>query len=111
MNKEIIDRINKFNKDRDWDKFHSPVNLAKSITLEAAELLEEFQWNDDNFSLDNVAEELADVMIYCIQMTEKLELDIDKIIMDKIDKNEEKYPVNLYKSRSPQNKRNFFNYC
>lgn len=100
MNKEIIDRINKFNKDRDWDKFHSPVNLAKSITLEAAELLEEFQWNDDNFSLDNVAEELADVMIYCIQMTEKLELDIDKIIMDKIDKNEEKYPVNLFKGSS-----------
>jgi len=100
MNKEIIDRINKFNKDRDWDKFHSPVNLAKSITLEAAELLEEFQWNDDNFSLDNVAEELADIMIYCIQMTEKLELDIDKIIMDKIDKNEEKYPVNLFKGSS-----------
>lgn len=100
MNKEIIDRINKFNKDRDWDKFHSPVNLAKSITLEAAELLEKFQWNDDNFSLDNVAEELADVMIYCIQMTEKLELDIDKIIMDKIDKNEEKYPVNLFKGSS-----------
>lgn len=100
MNKEIIDRINKFNKDRDWDKFHSPVNLTKSITLEAAELLEEFQWNDDNFSLDNVAEELADVMIYCIQMTEKLELDIDKIIMDKIDKNEEKYPVNLFKGSS-----------
>ena len=46
MNNEIIDRINKFNKDRNWDKFHSPVNLAKSITLEAAELLEEFQWND-----------------------------------------------------------------
>ena len=100
MNNEIIDRINKFNKDRNWDKFHSPVNLAKSITLEAAELLEEFQWNDDNFSLDNVAEELADVMIYCIQMTEKLELDIDKIIMDKIDKNEEKYPVNLFKGSS-----------
>lgn len=100
MNKEIIDRINKFNKDRNQDKFHSPVNLAKSITLEAAELLEEFQWNDDNFSLDNVAEELADVMIYCIQMTEKLELDIDKIIMDKIDKNEEKYPVNLFKGSS-----------
>lgn len=100
MNKEIIDRINKFNKDRDWDKFHSPVNLAKSITLEAAELLEEFQWNDDNFSIDNVAEELADIMIYCIQMTEKLELDIDKIIMDKIDKNEEKYPVNLFKGSS-----------
>lgn len=100
MNKEIIDRINKFNKDRNWDKFHSPVNLAKSITLEAAELLEEFQWNDDNFSLDNVAEELADIMIYCIQMTEKLELDIDKIIMDKIDKNEEKYPVNLFKGSS-----------
>ncbi len=100
MNNEIIDRINKFNKDRNWDKFHSPVNLAKSITLEAAELLEEFQWNDDDFSIDSVAEELADIMIYCIQMTEKLDLDIDEIIMNKIDKNEEKYPLSLSKGNS-----------
>ena len=58
MNKETIDRIRKFSEDRDWDQFHGPANLAKSIVIEAAELLECFQWCDDNFNLQHVKEEL-----------------------------------------------------
>ena len=64
----LMQRIDKFNKDRDWDQFHSPVNLAKSISIEANELLECYQWND-NANLDDVKEELADVMNYCLQMS------------------------------------------
>ena len=59
----LMKRIDKFNKDRDWDQFHSPSNLAKSISIEAAELLECFQWNNENYDIENVKEELADVMV------------------------------------------------
>ena len=59
---ELSKRIDKFNKDRDWDQFHTPSNLAKSISIEANELLECFQWSDTNYNLDDVKEELADVM-------------------------------------------------
>lgn len=89
---EIIVRIKQFNKDRDWDQFHTPSNLSKSIVIEAAELLEHFQW-DDNYDLEEVKEELADVMIYCYQLAIKLDLDIKQIIKDKMDKNEQKYPI------------------
>ena len=66
---EVKQRIDKFNKDRDWDQFHTPVNLAKSISIEAAELLECFQWSNDKYNKEAVLEELADVMNYCIQMS------------------------------------------
>ena len=69
-------RIKRFNEDRDWDQFHSPSNLAKSISIEAGELLECFQWSDTDFNRDNVIEELADVMNYCIQMSQVLDVDI-----------------------------------
>ena len=85
--------IKKFNKDRDWGKFHTPSNLSKSICIEAAELLECFQWDNDNFNLDNVKEELADVMIYCLQMAIALDVDPIEIIKNKMDKNAKKYPV------------------
>ena len=88
-----IDRINKFTSDRNWDQFHSPANLAKSISIEAAELLECFQWDENNFDLEHVKEELADVLNYSIQLASKLDLDLIKIINDKIDKNEKKYPI------------------
>ena len=93
MKKETIDRIRKFTVDRDWDQFHSPANLAKSITIEASELLECFQWNDENFDIEHVREELADVIVYCVNMLDKLELDVDEIVNDKMAKNEAKYPV------------------
>ena len=93
-------RIDKFNKDRDWDQFHTPANLSKSISIEANELLECFQWNDNNFDIENVKEELADVMNYCIQMSLVLNVDIIDIINDKMDKTEKKYPVDKSKGIS-----------
>lgn len=96
----LKERIDKFNKDRDWDKFHTPSNLAKSISIEANELLECFQWDNDNFNLQDVKEELADVMNYCLQMSMILNMDIIDIINEKMDKNEKKYPVNKAKGIS-----------
>ena len=97
---QVKQRIDKFNKDRDWDKFHSPSNLAKSISIEANELLECFQWNDTEFDLEAVKEELADVMNYCIQMAQVLNVDIIDIINAKMDKTEKKYPVDKAKGKS-----------
>lgn len=85
--------IRDFIDERDWDKFHSPSNLAKSISIEAAELLECFQWEDDSYDLEHVKEELADVIIYAQQMLDKLDLDMDEIVQDKMIKNAIKYPV------------------
>ena len=100
MNKQTKERILKFISDRDWDQFHSPANLAKSINIEASELLECFQWDEDNYNLEQVKEELADVMIYCYDLVHKLDLDEDEIINKKIDKNEIKYPVSKAKGRN-----------
>lgn len=93
MRKETIDRILRFTADRDWDQFHTPANLAKSISIEANELLECFQWDDNQYSLDDVKDELADVIVYCIDMLDKLGLDVDEIVNAKMAKNEAKYPV------------------
>ena len=102
MNNQTIERIRKFTADRDWDKFHSPVNLAKSISIEANELLECFQWSDNDFNLQHVKEELADVLVYCRNMLDKLGLDEDEIVNMKMDQNEAKYPVE--KSKGNANK-------
>ena len=102
MQQQTIDRIRKFTEDRDWDQFHTPVNLAKSISIEANELLECFQWSDDEFDLQHVKEELADVLVYCRNMLDKLELDEDEIVNMKMDQNEAKYPVE--KARGKNNK-------
>ena len=98
--KEFEERLRKFNKDRDWDQFHTPVNMAKSISIESAELLECFQWSDSNFDIENVKEELSDVMNYCIQMAQVLGVDIIEILNAKMDKNEKKYPVEKAKGVS-----------
>ena len=100
MKQETIDRIRKFTEDRDWDQFHSPANLAKSIVIEAAELLECFQWSDDGYNMQQVKEELADVMVYCQNLLDKLGLDADEIIDMKMDQNEAKYPAEKAKGRS-----------
>lgn len=97
--KEVIEKIRKFNEDRDWDQFHQPVHLAKSIVIEAAELLECFQWSDD-YNKEDVCEELADVMNYCIVLADKLGVDIKTIILDKLAKTELKYPVEKAKGVS-----------
>ena len=93
MKQETIDRIRKFSDDRDWGQFHGPANLAKSIVIEAAELLECFQWSDSNYDLQHVKEELADVMVYSQNLLDALGLDADEIINMKMTQNEAKYPV------------------
>ncbi len=100
MKQETIDRIRKFTADRDWEQYHTPANLAKSISIEANELLECFQWSDTDFDLEHVKEELADVMVYCRNMLDCLGLDEDEIIQAKMAKNEEKYPVEKSKGSS-----------
>lgn len=99
MKKETIERIRKFSIDRDWDQFHSPANLAKSISIEASELLECFQWSDNGYNIEDVKEELADVIVYCQDLLDKLGLDVDDIVNNKMDKNELKYPVDKSKGK------------
>ena len=100
MRQETIDRIRKFTEDRDWDQFHSPANLAKSISIEANELLECFQWSDTDYDIVQVREELADVLVYCRNMLDKLGLDEDEIVNEKMNRNEVKYPVNKSKGKA-----------
>lgn len=100
MNKSTIERIRRFTEDRDWDQFHSPANLAKSISIEANELLECFQWDEENFDLEHVKEELADVLVYCRNMLDKLDLDEDEIVNAKMTQNERKYPVDKAKGNN-----------
>lgn len=96
---ELMQEIKQFNEERDWDQFHSPENLAKSISIEAGELLECFQWNN-NYDKEEVCEELADVFTYCIQMAMKLDVDPKEIILKKLDKTKKKYPVEKAKGVS-----------
>ncbi len=100
MKTETIERIRKFSEDRDWDQFHSPENIAKSIVIEAAELLECFQWDGSDYDVSKVEEELADVLVYCRNLLDKLGLDEDEIINRKMDQNEAKYPVEKSKGNS-----------
>ena len=97
---QLLERIDKFNKDREWDQFHTPVNLAKSISIESAELLEHFQWSNDKYDLEEVKEELADVMNYCFQMCNVLNVDPIDIVNKKMDSTEKKYPVEKAKGVS-----------
>ena len=100
MNLKTINRIRVFSEDRDWDQFHSPANLAKSISIEANELLECFQWDEENYDINEVKEELADVIVYCQNMLDKLGLDVDEIVNAKMDKNESKYPISKSKGKA-----------
>ena len=100
MNQQTIDRIRKFSEDRDWEQFHSPANLAKSIVIEAAELLECFQWDAEHFDRQHVSEELADVLVYAQTLLDKLGLDVDEIVNMKMEQNEKKYPVDKAKGNA-----------
>ena len=97
MNEKTIEQVLKFRDDRNWKQFHNPKDLAISICLEAAELLEVFQWSADDVrcseKTDKIREELADVVNYCILMADACGLDLDEIVQEKIRKNAEKYPV------------------
>ena len=90
--KNIVDEIIKFRDDRGWESNDKPENLAKSIIIEAAELLENYQWGPDHADLVNVKEELADVIIYAIAMAHDLGFDIEQMIIEKLEKNAIKYP-------------------
>ena len=98
--KEVIERIIKFRDDRDWKQFQTLDNLAKSISIESAELLENFQWDTENINLKNVEEELADVLIYSYLMAITMDVDVKEIMLKKIEKNEKKYPVEKSKGIS-----------
>lgn len=101
MKKETIEQVLKFRDDRNWKQFHNPKDLAISINLEAAELLEVFQWSasdvECNSKIDKIKEELADVLNYCILMADICGLDMDEIVQEKIKRNNEKYPVDKAK--------------
>lgn len=98
--KKIMEEIKEFNEERDWDKFHSPENLAKSISIEAGELLECFQWNGESYNKEDVYEELAVVFTFCIQIAMKLNIDPEEIILKKLEKTRKKYPVEKAKGVS-----------
>lgn len=100
MKEKTIERIRKFTEERDWDQFHSPANLAKSIVIEAAELLACFQWSDTEYDLQHIKEELADVLVYSQNLLDKLELDADEIVNMKMEQNEAKYPVDKAKGNA-----------
>ena len=96
---KLIEALREFNEERDWDQFHTPENLAKSISIEAGELLECFQWNDD-FDKEDLCEELADVISYCIMLADKLDVSIEEIVLNKLEKTKKKYPVEKAKGVS-----------
>lgn len=99
VTKDVRAEIREFVAERDWEQFHSPENLAKSIAIEAAELLECFQWSPEA-NLGRVTAELADVLTYCYQLADKLSLDPDQIVLEKLEQTRQKYPVDLAKGRS-----------
>ncbi len=100
MTDKTIERIRRFTADRDWETFHTPANLAKSISIEANELLECFQWSDTDYDIGHVKEELADVLVYCRNMLDELGLDEDEIVNSKMDQNEAKYPADIVRGCS-----------
>ena len=103
MTEETIRQILKFRDDRDWKQYHTPKDLAISISLEASELLEIFQWSGSDTSAEGkqekIEEELADVLIYCAMMADICHLDMDDIIVKKLERNAQKYPVEQAKGK------------
>lgn len=92
LSEEVVQKLRAFVAERNWDQFHSPSNLAKSISIEAAELLEAFQWSE-NANESKIREELADVLTYCILLADKYGLDPDEIVLAKLEETQKKYPV------------------
>jgi len=101
-------RIAKFVKDRDWDSYHHPKELAISISIEAAELLEIFQWiekrpkeeiKENKELMAAIKDELADIINYCIGLANQLEIDLSESVLSKIEKNESRYPVPMVKGK------------
>ena len=99
MQSILIDKIRDFNKAMDWDQFHTPENLAKSISIEAGELLECFQWNNQ-YDKNDVCEELADVYSYVLMMADAIGVDINEIAIQKLEKTKAKYPESKFRGIS-----------
>ena len=97
--KELMEMVYTFSEERDWHQFHSPENLAKSISIEAGELLECYQWNN-HADLEAVEEELADILNYCLLLAKTLNLDPIEIVQKKLVINAEKYPVDKARGNS-----------
>ena len=97
MDDRIIKEILKFCDERGWQQYHNPKDLAISLSLEVAELLENFQWSSSEEAVVkrmlSIKEELADVLIYSVLFAEAVGLDLDEIIMEKLSKNSKKYPI------------------
>ena len=91
-NEELRGALRQFVAERNWQQFHTPENLAKSISIESSELLELFQWSEPS-SIEEVKDELADVLTYCLLLADKYDLDIEKIVLEKLEKTKAKYPV------------------
>jgi NTP pyrophosphatase (non-canonical NTP hydrolase) len=91
-NEELMAALRQFVAERNWKQFHTPENLAKSISIESAELLELFQWSEPS-NLEEIKDELADVLTYCILLADEYNLDIEKIVLEKLEKTKGKYPV------------------
>lgn len=96
---EILNKVRDFNRERDWEQFHTPENLAKSISIEAAELLECFQWNND-YDIERVSDEISDIILYCLMFSDKVGLNLKEEILKKIEKNRDKYPIDKSKGKS-----------
>lgn len=100
MEKEqVLEQLRSFVGERDWNQFHTPENLAKSISIEAAELLELFQWSK-NVDQPSIKDELADVLTYCILLADSFGLDPYELVIQKLEKTKEKYPVDKSKGKS-----------
>jgi NTP pyrophosphatase (non-canonical NTP hydrolase) len=100
MDLELIKtELRAFVEEREWSQFHSPENLAKSIAIEASELLECFQWGS-NAEVNHVKQELADVLIYCLLLGDKYDLALEEVILEKIEINKQKYPIGKAKGKS-----------
>ncbi len=96
---QVLQQLRQFVAERDWKQFHTPENLAKSISIEAAELLELFQWGR-HAEEANIKDELADVLTYCILLTDQYGLDPLELVIEKLEKTREKYPVEKSKGKS-----------
>lgn len=102
ISQQTVEKILQFSHERDWGQFHTPASLSRSISIEAAELLECFQWQDEprNGDWHAVEEELADILTYCVLMADSLHVDMDEIITAKLKKSAQKYPVEKAKGSS-----------
>ena len=105
--KQLKDKLTSFTKERDWDQFHSPKNLSMALAVETVELMEHFQWLTDkqsqitdNERLQNIKDEIGDVLIYLVRLSDKLDIDLLQAAFEKLEKNNKKYPADVVRGKS-----------